>query len=117
MNTLHFIFKSNCEILFDKEISYSKENDYYVFMLDEWIFRFCQKDTFIHFIKESKTDVFEIKKENNTVYSLITLKDENISFEVKILDFEYNFSEGKYIINYNIESDEDCLKTIILKVD
>lgn len=115
---LKFTFYDNDELLIDKIVEYRLLDNYYIFDYDEKIFKFRLEDDIFHFIKESQIDAFEIFQNGSMKECVYTLKSEKMSFDIKILTFEYKKEDKKYIIKYNIESDiEDDVsrtKTIIL---
>ncbi len=115
---LKFTFYDNDELLIDKIVEYRLLDNYYIFDYEKETFKFRLEDDIFHFIKESQIDAFEIFQNGSMQECVYTLKSEKMSFDIKILTFEYKKEDKKYIIKYNIESDiEDDVsrtKTIIL---
>lgn len=115
---LKFTFFDDDELLIDKIVEYRFLDGYYIFDYDKETFRFRLEDDIFHFIKENRIDAFEIFKNDSMQECVYTLKTEKMSFDIKILTFEYKKEDKKHIIKYNIESDiEDDVsrtKTIIL---
>lgn len=116
MKKLNFILKNNSEIVYKEDIQYNVNGNYIVFSFDKNEFKIDLSENF-HFIKETNDDIFEIKKNSSSVDAIYTLKEVNMSFDVKVNDFMYTVSNNMYHIKYNLESDSDNVKEIILTID
>lgn len=116
MKKLNFTFKNDEDIIYKESVFFEKIGDYYTFNIDNNKFEICL-DSFIHFKKITNSDIFEIIKKNDTFQALFTLREENMTFEVLLNDFEYKIKERNYIIKYTLESDPESIKTIILSID
>jgi len=116
MKKLKKIFKTKDEILNNVNIPYIQSENNINFKIENNEFKIILMENF-HFIKETKDDVFEIKKDDSTVKAQYLLKDLNVIFDVKVIDFKYTFRDNIYNIKYNIESDPNSVKEIILTLD
>jgi len=113
MKKLNFILKENNNVVIEKNVMYKVENNYIIFDFDNNMFKINITDN-MHFLKETRDDIFEIIMENDVIKSMYTLKSINMTFDVKIIDFSYTFNDNVHVIKYNIESDSESLKEIIL---
>lgn len=116
MKKINFTFKDNDNIIYDLCLPYEVEDEYVVFSIENEKFKVLLKDEF-HFLKYATDNIFEIKILDKKACGYYTLIKENMTFSVDIFDFEYTHQDKKYIIKYNIESDESSSKTIIFSFD
>ena len=65
------------------------------------------------FQKEDEDSVFYLSKEEDDCISYIYLKKENVRFDIKVIKCSIEYSNNKYILEYNIESDEVNTKILI----
>lgn len=115
---IKFEFRNGEEIVIDELVNFKEEKDYYIFSIDNNVFKIKFKSSF-HFIKETTNDIFEIISDEETKQlAKYTLKQENLTVYLNMIDFECKKMNEKYIIKYNIESDSEDdtfnTKTIII---
>ncbi len=112
-----FSFLNKDILCVEADLECNLEEGYYVFEYGNQTFR-VRADEDFHFVKEGKEDVFEIFRSSHDKRCTYTLKKENLSFDIKILDLKVKKEDKKVTIKYNIESDvEDGVyntKTVIL---
>ena len=113
MKDLHFLFKTNNNIIYDEDVKVTENNDYILFDLDNQKFKVKLFDKF-HFVKETESDIFEIYETPPSV--LITLKEQEADFSVELDKFEHNIEGCKHTINYVIESDSEDVKCIVFEL-
>lgn len=113
MKDLHFLFKTNDNIIYDEDVKVRENDDYILFVLDNQRFKVKLFDKF-HFVKETEDDIFEIHETPPRV--IITLKEHVANFDVDLIKFEHNIEGSKHTINYIIESDPEDVKCIVFEL-
>lgn len=116
MNKVHFKFFNGSELLIDEYIEYDLVDNWYTFEQLGTTFKFYVGEPF-QFIKETGADIFKIST-GAKPFCTYTLKKENLTFDIGLLDCDYSFSNKELIFKYSLESDveEEAVigKTIIL---
>ena len=111
MNKLNLEIYSNNELI-EKfiDISYEQKQEFIYFNINETKYFFYKELlTFSYLTKEEKV---KMNFRDNIV--TISLLQNNYSFEIKINDFKYEFSENTYKITYVLNSEPDITKTFII---
>ena len=101
---LDFILYKNNNIKINKNsIAYSKKNDRILFELDDDCFEFLLNDKKLEMKKENIDNIFKICNNEASLY----LKKENLLLPVKVEDYNINYYEDEFIINYQLETDDE----------
>ncbi len=104
-NLLDFTLYKQDNVEFNKNsVAYLKKIDKILFEVDDSTFEIKVDNKNIKLKKETSEYIFILDSNNKN--ALITLKQENISFDILIEYINISINENKYTIEYKIESDE-----------
>ena len=105
---INFTFIKNDEYIIDRENIKCINNTSLIFIIDKNKYKL--KDYILE--KETEEDLitFDFKKEN----CKILLKKENYSLNLNLNVIKYEKSDNILKIQYSIESESDCINTIII---
>ena len=108
-NLLDFtLYKQDNIQLLENSVAYFKKIDKILFKVDESSFEIKLDESNVYLKKETSEYIFilDSKKE----HALLTLKKENISFDILIEYININNKDNIYTIEYKLESDEENTK-------
>lgn len=102
--TLDFKLLKNNNLIIDKNtIAYSKKNDRILFELDDNTFSILIDENQFELEKENDDSIFKIGNNNASIY----LKEKDLLFPINIEDYKLNIIDNKYVIKYQLESDDE----------
>ena len=108
-NLLDFtLYKQDNIELLKNSVAYFKKIDKILFEVDESNFELKLDESNIYLKKESSEYIFIL--DSNKEHALLTLKQENISFDILIEYINIEIEDNLYSIKYKLESDEDETK-------
>lgn len=103
-NKLDFkLYKNNNLKINKNSIAYSKKNDKILFELDNEVFKIMiGKDQF-ELEKENNDNIFKLANNEASIY----LKHDDLLLPVIVEDFNLKKENNYYIINYQLETDDE----------
>lgn len=102
--TLKFkLFKSNSLKIDKNSIAYSKKNDRILFELDNDVFKILIDKEQFKLEKENKDNIFKLSNNEASIY----LKEHDLLLPLIVEDFNIDYDNNKYIINYQLETDDE----------
>ena len=111
-NLLDFtLYKENNVQLLKNSIAYFKKLDKILFEVDDSSFEFISNDKDIYLKKETSEYIFIL--DSTKEKAIISLKQENISFDIIIEYINIDISDNLYTIIYKLETDEESTKILI----
>ena len=111
-NLLDFtLYKQDNIQILKNSIAYFKKIDKILFEVDDSSFE-IEVNNNIYLKKETSEYIFII--DSNKKQALLTLKQENITFEIIIEYINIDITNEKYTIEYKLESDEQNTKIEII---
>jgi len=115
MKKMKFTLKNNDINVINTDLFYKVIDNFIVFEINEWKIKIkCNSNNFI-FIRESDSDILTISKDNEVLASFLTLRKENMSFDLEIKDFKYEFSDRYIHFGYKIVgSEESNISTLLV---
>jgi len=118
MKKMNFVFMDGNETIYNKNVDYIINGEVINFKIEKDVFKVLLSSNF-YFLKKNEDSIFEMWKNSETgdLHSTITLVTQNYKFDVKVINFRYKKEGKKYIIEYELESDEGRVKTIILNLE
>ena len=103
-NKLDFkLYKNNNLKINKNSIAYSKKNDRILFELDNDVFKILMNDESFELEKENEENIFKLSNDDASIY----LKEHDLLLPVIVEDFYINKDDNKYIINYQLETDDE----------
>jgi len=103
-NKLDFkLFKNNNLKINKNGIAYSKKNDRILFELDNNVFKLLMQDGHFELEKESNDNIFKLNQEKATIY----LKEHDLLLPIIVEGFSISNNNNKYIITYQLETDDE----------
>ena len=112
-NLLDFtLYKQDNVEIIENGVAYFKKIDKILFEVAQSTFELKVDKDNIELKKETSEYIFILNSNNNT--ALITLKQENISFDILIEYINISINDNKYTIEYKLESDEQKTKIEII---
>ena len=97
------LYKNNIIKIEKNSIDYSKKNDKILFELDEDTFEIKIEDYQFEFQKENKDNIFKVSNDKASIY----LKEHDLLLPITVEDFYIHKDENKYIIKYQLETDDE----------
>lgn len=118
MKKVNFVFRDGNDSIYDENVNCIINGEVISFKIEKDVFRISLGSNF-SFFKKGEDSIFEIWQESETgdARSSIMLISQNYRFDVKVVNFRYKKEGKKYIIEYELESDEGRVKTIILNLE
>ena len=108
-NLLDFtLFKQDNIELLKNSVAYFKKIDKILFEVDESAFELKIDNKDLYFKKETTGYIFVLDSKLN--HALLTLKQENISFDILVEYINIDIKDNIYTIEYKLESDEQKTK-------
>lgn len=105
MKKIKFILQNENEVLFEEILEYKKEDDYYTFNMDKYLFKIMCNENHFDFIRETKEDIFNLtNKEINK--GIITIKKPHNIFDLPIENIDYTYSLNDLSITYKLVDDD-----------
>ena len=103
------LYKNNSLIISKNNVAYFKNFDKILFGIDKSKFFLILKENNIILEKEDEESIFHIElgSENNCN---ITLKNENVTFDIKIEKQSLKIYQKKVILEYLLETDDENTK-------
>lgn len=114
MKKMKFTLKNNGINVICEELTYIIENEFLVFNLNEWKIKIKYNDKEFYFLKEGIDDIISISKSNELLESIVVLKKDNISFDLKLEEFKYEFSDKYIRFEYKIIGVEETKISMLL---
>lgn len=103
-NKLDFKLYKNNNLKIDKNsIDYSKKNDRILFEFDDDNFNILINDNLFELEKENNDNIFKLSNTKSSIY----LKEHDLLLPVIVEDFSINKEDNKYIIKYQLETDDE----------
>ena len=103
-NKLDFKLLKNDNLKIDKNsIDYSKKNDRILFELDNDVFKIYIDDNQFELEKENDDNIFKLSNNTASIY----LKEHDLLLPVFVENFNIKSDGNKYIINYQLETDDE----------
>lgn len=110
---MKLIIKNNKDIIIDKEVEYTEESNIINIEYDNNILIINKnKHTFE---KEEKDSIIFGNLDFNKIY--ITLKENNVSFDLEVINNTFNVNENGISISYDIPQDEDNKEYMHIQFD
>ena len=105
MKKIKFILQNEKDVLFEEILEYKKEDDYYTFNMDKYLFKIMCNENHFDFIRETKEDIFNLtNKEINK--GIINKKKPHNIFDLPIENIDYTYSLNDLSITYKIGDDD-----------
>lgn len=110
---MKLIIKNNDDIIVDKEVEYNEESNIINIQYDNNILIINKnKHTFE---KEEKDSIIFADLDFNKIY--ITLKENNVSFDLEIINNTFEISDNGISISYDIPQDNDNKEYMHIQFD
>lgn len=116
MKKLYFLLKNDDLEIINQECEYYSDENSLSFVYENLKLTIKKEGHLVTFVRESDTDSLKICDDNGDLKCTVKIKNPEIELNLKVDKFLYKFDQNKVIINYIIESDEGCQKTIVLSL-
>ena len=97
------LYKNNNLIINENGIAYSKKDDRILFELGEDHFNILIDNVDFELSKENSENIFVVKNNESTLY----FKEKDLMIPIIVESFEYYRENNKYIIKYQLETDDE----------